>query len=79
MCNACYFQCCANDNFSGCGCYPELCSVRECGYVCECEEYEIDCLDGYCRCREKKSNCMCLCHEEEKDDDWEEFIDQQSE
>lgn len=42
MCNACGFQCCAYDGFSGCGC--DHCDNPECWSVCDlCGEFEEDC------------------------------------
>lgn len=52
MCNACGFQCCADDSFTGCGCdgctnpacwtYCDICGAPD--WMCSCDEddYEPD-------------------------------------
>ncbi len=40
MCNACGFQCCAWDGFSGCGC--EHCDCPDCWEYCETCDEPID-------------------------------------
>lgn len=44
MCNACGFQCCAWDGFSGCGC--DHCSCPECWDEDEDEDDDFD-IDDY--------------------------------
>lgn len=55
MCNACGFQCCASDVFSGCGC--DHCNCEHCwsddaddGPECDHEDYEADILTGIATC-----------------------------